>query len=521
MTLMDDVKLRTASRFDGSALRQAATPGEFFRAIGPSQLLRTNYTARERRQTAYLRRLLVSDGVVVCLSLALAQLGWFVDDTVSVDWAPSLQIGYTAVSAGLALLWMAFLAVDSRSPRVGGRGLEEYQSLAAATLQLFGLVAVVSVFLHIDLSRGYLAIALPLGLAGLVVNRWAWRQHTARRRRNGQDQDQLLIVGTVAAARDIATEFARDPWAAYEVVGICTPEGPRDRDSAIEVGDRRIPMVGIDRAVVDAVQSTGAQTVALASSHSLRPVDVRRLMWELDALHVDLMLAPGLIDTADQRLHSKPVAGMAMFEVAKPQYSRANSLIKRSFDILFALGALLLVSPILIATGLAVRLESAGTSFYRSERIGLDGAPFEMVKFRSMFVDAESRMPALIAANGGNALFFKMKDDPRVTRVGKLIRKYSIDELPQFLNVLRGDMSVVGPRPQVRREVDSYDDLVFRRLAVKPGLTGLWQISGRSDLLPEDAVRLDLTYVENWSLWRDVVIIAKTVHTVLAGHGAY
>lgn len=151
----------------------------------------------------------------------------------------------------------------------------------------------------------------------------------------------------------------------------------------------------------------------------------------------------------------------------------------------------------------------------------MDGVPFRMTKFRSMFVDADARMPALIAANGGNAMFFKMKDDPRVTPVGRIIRKFSIDELPQFLNVLRGEMSVVGPRPQVRREVDSYDDLVYRRLAVKPGLTGLWQISGRSDLGVEDAIRLDLTYVENWSLFRDVIIILKTVRTVLVGSGAY
>ena len=144
-----------------------------------------------------------------------------------------------------------------------------------------------------------------------------------------------------------------------------------------------------------------------------------------------------------------------------------------------------------------------------------------MTKFRSMYQDADTRQADMIAANGGNAMFFKMKDDPRITPIGKIIRKYSIDELPQFLNVLTGHMSVVGPRPQVRREVDTYDDLVSRRLAVKPGLTGLWQISGRSDLAVEDAVRLDLTYVENWSLLQDIIIITKTIRTVLIGDGAY
>lgn len=488
----------------------------------PPAILRSR-SARERRHGKYARRLIFSDSVIICLSVGSAQILRFWDQPVRVDspWVSNTGFGYTAVSCLLAVLWMGFLSLGSRSAKVAGRGLEEYAVLIAATLQLFGLAAIASMLFHVDVSRGYLAIALPLGLTGLVVSRWAWRRHTARIRRRGLDQDRLLIVGTAVAAHDVATEFARDPWAGYQIVGICTPEGPAQVDSSIAVDGQQIPIVGMSQAILDAVHRTGVHTVALAATHGLRPVDVRRLMWELDALQVDLMLAPGMIDIADRRLHSRPVAGMAMFEVVKPQYSQANSLIKRGFDISFALVALLLVSPMMVATALAVRLTSPGPTFYRSERIGMDGAPFRMTKFRSMYVDAESRMPALIAANGGDVLFFKMKDDPRVTRVGKLMRKFSIDELPQFFDVLRGTMSVVGPRPQVRREVDSYDDLVSRRLTVKPGLTGLWQISGRSDLAVEDAVRLDLTYVENWSLYRDLIIIVKTVRTVLLGSGAY
>lgn len=480
-------------------------------------------SARELRQAKNTRNLIFSDSVIICLSVITGQLIRFADGPVAVSnpWTSVTGVGYTAVSAVLALLWMGFLSLGSRSPRVTGRGLEEYAILAVATTQLFGLIAIISMLLQIDLSRGYLAIALPLGLTGLVVNRAAWRHRTARKRRDGQDQDRLLIVGTTASAHDIATEFAKDPWAGYKVVGICTPDGPAYADSAVSVDNQEIPVVGIDQAILDAVQRTGVDTVALAPTHSLRPTDVRRLMWELEALQIDLMLAPGMIDIADQRLHSRPVAGMAMFEVVKPQYSRANSLLKRSFDIAFALVAIFIVSPLMVVTALAVRMTSAGPIFYQSERIGMGGVPFRMTKFRSMFADAESRMPALMAANGGETLFFKIKADPRVTRFGRLIRKFSIDELPQFLNVLSGSMSVVGPRPQVRREVDSYDELVYRRLTVKPGLTGLWQISGRSDLEAEDAVRLDLTYVENWSLWRDVIIIVKTVRTVLIGSGAY
>ena len=504
-------------------LRQNMTAAEILAADPPSSANASSHSAREGRHAKYARQLVFSDAVIVCLSVATGQFLRFANDPVDIaaPWASVSGAGYTAVSCVLALLWMGFLALGSRSPRITGRGFEEYAVLAVATLQLFGLIAIVSTLLQIDLSRGYLAIALPLGLTGLMINRAAWRHHTARKRRDGKDQDRLLIVGTAESARDIATEFAKDPWAGYNVVGICTPDGPSGPNTVISVGGQEIPVVGMDRAILDAVARTGVHTVALAATHNLRPVDVRRLMWDLEAQQIDLMLAPGMIDIADQRLRSRPVAGMAMFEVVKPQYSRANSLIKRSFDIVFAVVALLAISPVMALTALAVRLTSAGPTFYQSERIGMDGVPFRMIKFRSMFLDAESRMPALMAANGGNTLFFKMKDDPRVTSVGKIIRKFSIDELPQFFNVLRGEMSVVGPRPQVRREVDSYDDLVYRRLAVKPGLTGLWQISGRSDLEVEDAVRLDLTYVENWSLWQDVIIIVKTVRTVLMGSGAY
>ncbi len=208
------------------------------------------------------------------------------------------------------------------------------------------------------------------------------------------------------------------------------------------------------------------------------------MIWELDSLGVDLMIAPGLVDVAEDRLYSRPVAGMAMFEVAKPQYDGgANSAAKRVFDIVFTIAAMIVVAPVFFLTALAVRLSSPGPVFYVSERIGLKGTTFKMLKFRSMVDGADAGAPAMIAAQGSDPLFWKDKDDPRITRVGKIIRKYSIDELPQFINVLRGDMSVVGPRPQVRREVDSYDDLVRRRLTVKPGgLTGLWQVSGRSDL---------------------------------------
>ena len=457
------------------------------------------------------RRLYLTDGLVVCGAVVSG-------DVFRLAGHPAVA-GVTA--AILGILWMVFLGISgSRSRRVLGSGFGEYAAIVLATLQLFGLAAISAQLFGLSLSRGYLAIALPLGVAGLICTRSYWR-HAAAARRRTVDPASVLVVGTEQVARNIARMFARDPESGYRVAGICTPAGPVRGATSIPVEGLDIPIVGIDEAIVGAVRETGVHTVAMAATDHLKPAEIRRLMWELEALGVDLMVSPGLIDVADERLHSRAVAGMAMLEVAKPQYSRANSLAKRAFDVLFTIAALAVAAPVMIAAAVAVKLSSPGPVFYTSERIGRDGGTFKMIKFRSMFRDADRQHAQMVDEHQGTAIFFKVKDDPRVTPIGRILRKFSVDELPQFFNVLRGDMSVVGPRPQARREVDCYDDLFRRRLSVKPGLTGLWQVSGRSDLHVEEAVRLDLSYVENWSPVQDLAIIARTVKTVLRGDGAY
>lgn len=520
MTSIDLSKPSSAGLTQLKAVDDALAGGTGRRNIASP---RSAASPRQRRRRKTTQMIIFSDVIMICCVVIFSHVVMFggTGTQLYLGATGAGNISYAWVSVALALVWLGFLALGSWTPRVAGRGADEYVVLGLVTLQVFGLIAAVALLLSIDISARYLGIALPLGLVGLMVNRWLWRRVSARRRRQGLDQAPLLIVGSEPAARDIATEFAKDPWAGYRVAGVCTPAGPTTAKASMTINGDIVPIVGMDQAILDAVARTGAETVALAATDHLRPVEIRRLMWELDEVGVDLMIAPGLIDVANQRLVSNPVAGMAMLEVTKPQYSRANSLLKRTFDIAFATTALLLASPVLIAAAIAVRRSGAGPIFYRSERIGIDGTEFQMTKFRSMVTGADAMMADLIARNGGDALFFKLKDDPRITSVGKFLRKYSIDELPQFFDVLRGDMSVVGPRPQVRREVDSYDDLMGRRLTVKPGLTGLWQVSGRSDLEAADAFRLDLSYVENWSLMGDVVIIAKTVSTVLRGSGAY
>jgi exopolysaccharide biosynthesis polyprenyl glycosylphosphotransferase len=258
------------------------------------------------------------------------------------------------------------------------------------------------------------------------------------------------------------------------------------------------------------------------SSSAVSPEKLRWISWQLEGSSTALVVSPGLTDVAGTRLHVQPVAGLPLLHVEEPQFTGMARLAKATFDKSVAGLALVLLAPLFAAIWAWIRLSTDGPAFFRQTRVGRGGDAFTMIKFRSMFVDAEHRLDALRAENvNGDGLLFKVRDDPRVTPVGRVLRKLSLDELPQLLNVLRGDMSLVGPRPPLPSEVAQYGEDVRRRLLVSPGLTGLWQISGRSDLSWDEAVRLDLRYVENWSFMMDLWILFKTVGAVVRGSGAY
>jgi len=279
--------------------------------------------------------------------------------------------------------------------------------------------------------------------------------------------------------------------------------------------------VGGERDMIAAIRACGADTVAIAGTEHFGVRGIRRLIWDLESIGVDLVVSTGALDVALARLAMRPIAGLPLLHIEKPQYQGAKRFQKRAFDVCFALTALTLTAPVLAITALAIKLTSRGPVFYSAERIGIDGRPFSMLKFRTMVVDADKQLDALLGENDCDGVIFKMRQDPRVTPIGRVLRRFSIDELPQFVNVLKSDMSVVGPRPPLRREVESYDCDVVRRLLVKPGITGLWQVSGRSDLSWNEAIRLDLSYVDNWSMVTDVIIIVKTVGAVFRREGAY
>lgn len=465
-------------------------------------------------QVRYSRALVVTDFASVVAAVGLAQ--WL-------RFGESPERMYSAVSVGIAAVWMLALSINnSRSPRVVGSGAEEYRRVWLGTVSVFGGVAIVSMLAKLELARGYLMIAFPIGLSLLAGFRLLARRIVMRERKKyGHCITRVLVFGCSAAARDLVVSLSREPWSGYQVVGAYVPSV--DARTVLDVpGVGAIPSFGSDVNVIDAVRATKSHAVAVVATDRFHGGGIRDLSWDLEKLDIDLLVAPGVIDVAGPRLHMRPVAGLPLIHVEKPQYQGAKRFQKRLFDVGFSSLVLLGALPLMTAIALAVKLSSRGPVFYRQERIGLGGEPFEMVKFRTMVVGADAMVDDLAALNdvpGG--VLFKIRNDPRVTPVGRLLRKYSLDELPQFINVIRGDMSVVGPRPPLANEVESYDHRVRRRLLVRPGITGLWQVSGRSNLSWEDSVRLDLYYVENWSMMADLLIAIKTARVVFSHDGAY
>ncbi|CAM4505719.1 sugar transferase [Nocardia ninae] len=476
-----------------------------------------------RRRAEYIRLLRATDLAAVCVAVLVAHLvPLFEPFEQSVADSLPGELLHVTMSLGLGLGWATALQVsDTRSPRVIGYGTEEYRRVLTATLYLFAVIAIASFVLRLDATREYFVVALPLGLVGLLGTRALCRKLATYYRLGALYPTSVLVVGNRAAAQAITSAFADDPTSSYRVIGVCTPTPVDTADLDIDAAGRRVPRVGDLRSVTEAVHRTRADAVVVTAGDVGEPDDFRRLAWDLEALGVELIVAPGLVDVAEHRLTRRSVSDMTMLHIGKPRHPRTRSLGKTTFDLSFALLAIMVTAPTLLAIALLIKLTSPGPVFYRAERIGLHGKPFPMIKFRSMYADADKHVGVLIEEAGGNPVFFKLQNDPRITPLGRVLRKYSLDELPQFFNVLRREMSVVGPRPQVRREVDTYDAVMRRRLLVKPGITGLWQVSGRSDLPPEKAMRLDLFYVDNWSMRLDLMILAKTITTVTSGHGAY
>lgn len=479
-------------------------------------------------QKRYARRLLVSDFVVLAVVIGSVQLFWLgFDDTANFGFPSGTgeqyggEVSYGIVSAVMLFLWMiALVAVGSVDSRVMGVGHTEYRKITDSGIGLFTAVATIMFLLKLDVARGYLLLTFALGILGLLFARMIWRKWLTTHRMRGNYSSQVVLVGSRSSIRHISDELAKQPWAGYNVVGAALAQDPRD-SGVLAIGS--VPVISDFDGVREAMDIIGADTAIITGADHLDPQRVRELSWELQQGEYSLVMAPSLTDVSGPRIHSRPVAGLPLMHVETPRYTGLRAAMKRSFDIVGSLLIIAVMAIPMLVVAIVVKTTSPGPVLFKQQRVGLDGQEFRMWKFRSMRKDAELVLAQLDAADRmdpGNILF-KMKDDPRVTSVGRFIRRYSIDELPQVFNVLMGSMSLVGPRPSLAREVAQYDHHVHRRFLVKPGITGLWQVSGRSDLPWDEAVRLDLYYVENWSLTGDLVILWRTANVVIRGSGAY
>jgi exopolysaccharide biosynthesis polyprenyl glycosylphosphotransferase len=325
----------------------------------------------------------------------------------------------------------------------------------------------------------------------------------------------VVAVGRRRTVEDLVNELERSKYAGLQVVAACVPE----EEAWEPIGP--VPWVFPTSSLHEVVVDSGASHVFLLSGAGESPRHIRRIAWSLEGTDTQLAVVPNLTDIAGGRIRPRPVAGLPLIELEQPQLSGFQAAAKRAVDFLGSAIGLLLLSPVFAAVAIAIKRDDGGPVFYRQVRVGIDGREFECFKFRSMSVDADKHLEELLSQNEGHGVLFKLREDPRITRVGSVLRKYSIDELPQLINVVRGEMSLVGPRPPLPREVAAYHADMARRLKVRPGMTGLWQVSGRSDLTAEESERLDLYYVDNWSLMHDLVILWKTVRVVFSGSGAY
>ena len=475
-----------------------------------------------RWERLYERRLLATDSLVVVWAVVGAHLISFGDEDSA---AAAVRlfgfIDYWFVSLSLVVGWLGAIFVGgSRDSRVLGTGSREYQLLFNASFAWFGIVAIGATLFKIDLARGYLIIAFPLGTAILLLSRKLWRTWlTSKRETHGGFSARVMVIGSASSVSSMVRELRRTPAAGYHVIGVCIPDGS---SLSSDIAAEDLHFGSLD-APVDHLRMAGGNTIAVAGTDRLRNTAIRQISWQLAPGVEHLVVSPNLIDIAGPRIHTRPVSGLSLIHVETPRYAGMRRFMKESFDTIGAILLLLIFSPVLIAAAVAVRLSTPGPILFKQERIGLNGKPFHMLKFRSMVVDAERQLQFLSTGTRdvGNEVMFKLASDPRVTPVGKWLRRFSIDELPQFLNVLKKDMSLVGPRPPLPKEVESYAQDVHRRFLVRPGITGLWQVSGRSNLSWEESVRLDLYYVENWSMLGDLQILWQTARAVLGRDGAY
>lgn len=459
----------------------------------------------------YLRRIVTLDLVVGAAGAVVASLLRFGDQASG---------AYQLLGLLIPFAWIGALAMaNAYEQRYLGVSGEEYRAVGRAVVGLLAVLAVAAFMANVQLARLYVLYLLPVLMVGGLLVRHAMRRWLMHNRERGHLMQRTVIIGRADAAAALLRSIQAEPHQGLKPVAVCASGLDTDWDATTSL--EGVPVIGSPQDALAATDLYDAEAVAVASHPDLAGKSLRRLAWALEERGVDLIVSPGLLDVAGPRMSIRPSTNLSLLHIERPSHTNRSMLLKAAMDRTLAGLLLLLLAPLFVTVSIAIRMSDPGPVFFRQKRVGVRGEIFQIFKFRTMMVDAEARLAALAKSSDGNGVLFKMQDDPRVTRVGKILRRYSIDELPQLINVLTGDMSLVGPRPPLPREVQQYEPDALRRLHVRPGMTGLWQVSGRSDLSWEESLRLDLRYVDNWSPIGDLHILCRTFRAVTGGSGAY
>ena len=470
----------------------------------------------DRWQRRYVSILVFGDLVSLAVGAIVASLVRFggLSSGLHDGRTPSVVVMGIVGSVG----WVATLAATGAyNRRTIGSGPEEWRAVCDSAIRFVALVAAAVFLTKLNISRSFVAIAIPVAFLFTVFVRSRLRGWLYRQRVRGRFTRGVLVVGSESATRALISHFQEAAIAEFVVVGVCLPI-PHPN---LVVGGVSFPVFGAPADAFAATLMNDADIIAVADAETLGNGGLQRLVREIEGRDIELMAVPSLTDVAGPRITISNAAGLPLLYVGTPELRGSRRLVKGVFERAVALGVLLVLSPILLAIGLIIRLTSPGPGLFRQVRVGLDGKRFRIWKFRTMVVDADAKLADVAHLNEIDGVLFKSRTDPRITRVGRVLRKWSLDELPQLWNVLRGDMSLVGPRPPLPSEVEQYGEDANRRLLVKPGITGLWQVSGRSSLSWEESVQLDLHYIENWSLTMDLVLLARTIKAVARRDGAW
>jgi exopolysaccharide biosynthesis polyprenyl glycosylphosphotransferase len=456
----------------------------------------------------YVRQVAIADfGAAVVAAIA----------AVGVRFGVSPNSRYLVLSVVLPLLWTLTLRVfGAYEWRFLGTGPDEFRRVLNAGLSLTGALALISYAVNNELSRLYLVISMQVIVVLDMVVRMGLRKRLHRLRQKGLCMSTVVAVGHESAVSQLICELRREPHHGLQVIAACLAGEPGTDKVA------GVPVVGDLEDTASVVRNLNAGTVAVLSCPEMDGVKLRALAWELEKTGTDLCVAPALLDVAGPRTTVRPTAGMTLLHVDHPQLSGPRQVVKDLFDRCAAAFGLFALAPLMLAIAAIIKLSDNGPALFTQTRVGKGGETFKIYKFRTMVVNAEALLTEVREENESvGGVLFKIRKDPRITAIGAKLRKSSLDELPQLINVLKGEMSLVGPRPALPEEAAKYADHVRRRLVVKPGLTGMWQVNGRSELSWDESVRMDLRYVENWSFALDMQILWKTVSVMLHGSGAY